>query len=36
VAYLDGHTAFLSDAIDEVTLAYQAAIDDEQLHEPTQ
>jgi prepilin-type N-terminal cleavage/methylation domain-containing protein/prepilin-type processing-associated H-X9-DG protein len=33
VAYLDGHVSFLANTINEVTLAYQAAINDEQLHD---
>ncbi len=32
VAYVDGHAAFMSDDIDEVTMAYQAAINDEEYH----
>jgi prepilin-type processing-associated H-X9-DG protein len=31
VAYLDGHVAFMANTVDEISLAYQAAINDEQL-----
>jgi prepilin-type N-terminal cleavage/methylation domain-containing protein/prepilin-type processing-associated H-X9-DG protein len=34
VAYVDGHATFMADSVDEVTLAYQAAINDEALHDP--
>ena len=33
VAYVDGHVAFLPNSVDEVTMAYQMAIDDEELHD---
>ena len=36
VAYLDGHADFMANAIDEVTLAYQVAVNDEMLHEAPQ
>jgi prepilin-type processing-associated H-X9-DG protein len=34
VAYLDGHTAFLSNDVDEIVMAYQASVDDEHFHKP--
>jgi prepilin-type N-terminal cleavage/methylation domain-containing protein/prepilin-type processing-associated H-X9-DG protein len=33
VAYVDGHVSFMSNNVDEVTMAYQAAINDEEFHE---
>ncbi len=33
VAYVDGHAAFMVDTVNEVTMAYQAAINDEALHD---
>jgi len=32
VAYVDGHAAFMANEVDEVALAYQAAINDEDIH----
>lgn len=32
VAYVDGHAAFMADSVDEIALAYQAAINDEAIH----
>jgi prepilin-type processing-associated H-X9-DG protein len=36
VAYLDGHVTFMANSVDEITLAYQASINDEQLHDAMQ
>lgn len=33
VAYVDGHASFMADDVDEVAMAYQAAINDESLHD---
>jgi hypothetical protein len=32
VAYVDAHASFMSNDVDEVTMAYQAAINDEDFH----
>jgi prepilin-type processing-associated H-X9-DG protein len=32
VAYVDGHASFMSNDVDELTMAYQAAINDEEFH----
>jgi len=36
VAYLDGHVTFMADTVDEITLAYQAAVNDEEIHDALQ
>ena len=33
VAYVDGHASFMADNVDEIVMAYQAAINDEAIHD---